>query len=219
MSYLPWIAGGAALGYAARSGRRAAHDDDYQKVKGSFRRQIVEGPWGTKTMQVSSVRQRRWHSDLSAYYLKEPAYKQRGSVRHQGFAYGVERGYDFDFRDLPWKVYGEGRKIESTRFFDAQTEAAADAWLLGMFTPNRYGSPQTYTVHQVSYNLAEMAEMGYVPPGLYAAISRHGGYWDRLSSTDKKRWTTEARGTLRRLERAGKITQIPGASPATWRLQ
>jgi hypothetical protein len=223
MNYLPYIVGGAALGLAARRGHRARHDEaeyEWARVKGSFRRQTVEGPWGTKTMQVSTVWQRRRHGDVTAFYLKEPTQLQRGWVRHQGFSYDVQRGYDYDFRDLPWRVQGEGRQIESTRLFDATQQAAADAWVLDWLTPSQWSShTPTTTVNQTAMDLAEMREMGNVPLALSEVFTRHGGYWPKLSSKAKKQWTTEARASLRRLERAGKIVSIPSASPATWKLR
>jgi len=223
MTILPWLAGGAALGYVATRGRRARHPDaeyEWAKIKGSFRRQIVEGPWGTKTMQVTDVWQRRHYSDVSGFYLKEPTHKQRGTVRHQGFAYDVRRGYDYDFRDLPWRVQGEGRQIESTRLFDTTQEPTADAWVVNHFTTPQWSSrPRTFTIHELAYHLAEMPEVTSVPPALSEPIAKHGGDWRRLSSKAKKQWTTEARASIRRLERAGKIVSIPGASPAKWKLR
>ena len=43
MSYLPWLAGGAALGLAARRGRRAYYDESRQFYGGSWKRPYRRG--------------------------------------------------------------------------------------------------------------------------------------------------------------------------------
>ena len=69
-------------------GRRVEHDDwEWKKVKGSFPREQVTGPWGTKTMRVTRVGLERTNSDVGAHLMKELTHRQIGRVQHQRVSY------------------------------------------------------------------------------------------------------------------------------------
>jgi len=68
-------------------------------------------------------------------------------------------------------------------------------------------------------DLAEMREMGHTPEVLHDKIDTYGGYWDKLDSRDKKRWSTVANSALRRLTKQGKLFAMDWRSPTEWALK
>ena len=238
MSYLPYALGGAALGYAAARrgrGRRVEHDDwEWKKVKGSFPREQVTGPWGTKTMRVTRVRVARANTPMVAHLMNELTHRQVGRVQHLRVSYYVERQWDAAHRDLPWVVRGEGVDLGAKTSFlnEAQTQAVDASILKGLsgsgfepqiitdsWTGERKRILRGVKAHTVAMDLAEMREMGHTPEVLHDKIDTYGGYWDKLDSRDKKRWSTVANSALRRLTKQGKLFAMDWRSPTEWALK
>ena len=107
MKHLPWvIAGGAAAGYLAGTGRSGRGGQRAENVKVRAKGgQTVEGPWGTKTMQVSRITE----SPPASVFLRD--HHQIGHARYQNESWQVSRkvpeadrwsreSYD----EIPWKA-------------------------------------------------------------------------------------------------------------------